>query len=102
VVLDATFATASERSVAAATAAEVGVAFAGLFLDAPLATRLKRIASRRADASDANAEVARQQTAEPPGERGWAPLSATGNLEETTGLALLRLSKNLTTGGGRP
>ncbi|HEX9168550.1 MAG TPA: AAA family ATPase [Roseiarcus sp.] len=92
VVLDATFATAFERSVAAATAAEVGAAFAGLFLDAPLATRLMRIASRRGDASDADADIARRQTAEPLGERGWAALGAAGNLSDTTSLALSRLS----------
>ena len=92
VVLDATFATAAERSAAAGAAAEVGVAFAGLFLDAPLATRLERIASRRYDASDADAHVAGRQTAEPLGERGWAAVSAAGDLSETTSLALARLS----------
>ena len=35
VLLDATFATAAERSAAANAAAEVGVGFTGLFLDAP-------------------------------------------------------------------
>jgi hypothetical protein len=92
VVLDATFATAAERQAAAGAAGEVGVAFAGLFLDAPFATRLKRIASRRADPSDADADVARRQTAEPLGERGWAALGAEGNLSETTSLALARLA----------
>ncbi len=92
VVLDATFATAVERAAAAGVAVEVGVAFAGLFLDAPLATRLERIASRRADASDADADVARRQAAETLGERGWGPLGAAGNLSETTNLALARLA----------
>jgi uncharacterized protein len=92
-VLDATFATASERQAAAVAAAEVGVAFSGLFLDAPLATRLKRIASRLADVSDADADVASRQTAEPLGERGWSALVATGSVEESTNLALARLSK---------
>jgi uncharacterized protein len=92
VVLDATFATASERQAAAGAAAEVGVAFVGLFLDAPLATRLKRIASRRADASDADADVASRQTADPLSERGWATLGASGNLSETTSVALARLA----------
>jgi uncharacterized protein len=91
VLVDATFATASERSAAARAAAEVGVAFTGLFLDAPLATRLERIASRRDDASDADADVARRQTAEPLGEQGWAALSASGSLSETTALARSRL-----------
>jgi aminoglycoside phosphotransferase family enzyme/predicted kinase len=92
VLLDATFATAAERDAAAGAAAEVGVAFAGIFLDAPLATRLERIASRSADVSDANSDVARRQTAEPVGERGWAALAAAGDLVETTSLALARLS----------
>ncbi len=91
VLLDATFATAAERLAAAAAAAEVGVAFAGLFLDAPLATRLERIGSRRADASDADADVARRQRAEPLGEKGWAAVEASGSLSDTTLLARARL-----------
>jgi uncharacterized protein len=91
VVMDATFAAAVERSTAAAVAAELGVAFAGLFLDAPLATRLGRIGSRRADASDADADVARRQTAEPLGEKGWAAVVASGSLSDTTALARARL-----------
>jgi uncharacterized protein len=93
VLIDATFATASERGAAAGAAAEVGVAFAGLFLDAPLETRLERIASRRDDASDADADVARRQTAEPIGEKGWAALSASGSLAGTTALARARLGR---------
>ena len=91
VLIDATFAPAAERSAAAAAAAEVGVAFAGLFLDAPLATRLQRIASRRDDASDADAEVARGQRAEVLSEKGWAALDASGSLSDTTALARARL-----------
>jgi predicted kinase len=87
VLLDATFAAAAERSAAAAVAAKVGVAFAGLFLDAPLATRLERIGARQADASDANADVARRQTAEPLTETGWAAVAASGSLGDTTALA---------------
>jgi aminoglycoside phosphotransferase family enzyme/predicted kinase len=93
VVLDATFATAAERNAAAAAAAERGVAFAGLFLEAPLATRLARVASRRADASDADADVASRQKAQPLGERAWAPLDAAGDLGETTVLAQARLAR---------
>ena len=91
VLIDATFAAAAERSAAAGLAAEVGVAFAGLFLDAPLATRLERIGSRRADASDADADVARRQVAEPLGEKGWAAVAASGSLSDTTALARARL-----------
>ena len=91
VLLDATFATAAERTAAAQVAAEVRVGFAGLFLGAPLATRLERIGLRQRDASDADADVARRQTAEPLGEKGWAALPASGSLSDTTALARARL-----------
>ena len=92
-VLDATFSTAGERKAAARVAAEVGVAFDGLFLEASLETRLARVGSRGADASDADAAVARSQRAEPLGERGWSPLDAGGALSETVALALGRLKR---------
>jgi uncharacterized protein len=91
VLIDATFATAAERGAAAHVAAEARVGFAGLFLDAPLATRLERIGLRRADASDADADVARRQMAEPLCEKGWAALPASGSLSDTTALARARL-----------
>ena len=94
VLLDATFATAAERSAAANAAAEVGVGFTGLFLEAPLATRLERIASRRGDASDADADVARRQTMDPLSERGWKALDASGSLSDTTALARARLGED--------
>jgi aminoglycoside phosphotransferase family enzyme/predicted kinase len=91
VLLDATFAAAAERSAVAAVATELGVSFAGLFLDAPLATRLERIGSRQADASDANSDVARRQAAEPLSEKGWAAVAASGSLSDTLALARSRL-----------
>jgi predicted kinase len=95
ILIDATFADAAERSAAASVAAELGVAFVGLFLDAPLATRFERISARQADASDADADVARRQTAERLAEKGWAAVAASGSLNDTTALARSRL------GGGR-
>jgi uncharacterized protein len=91
VLLDATFAAAAERSAVAAVATEVGVSFAGLFLDAPLATRLERISARQADASDADSDVARRQAAEPLIEKGWAAVAASGSLSDTLALARSRL-----------
>jgi predicted kinase len=91
VLIDATFAAAAERNAVAGLAAEASVAFAGLFLDAPLPIRLERIGSRRADASDADADVARRQTAEPLAEKGWATVAASGSLRETLDLARSRL-----------
>ncbi len=91
VVLDATFSAAQERKAAASIAAELGVAFDGLFLEAPLETRLARVAARGADASDADAAIARGQRAEPLGEKGWSALDAGGGLGETVALAVSRL-----------
>jgi uncharacterized protein len=91
VLLDATFAASAERTAATALAAELGIGFAGLFLDAPLPARLERIGLRRADASDADADVARRQSADPLGEEGWAAVSASGSLSDTTTLARARL-----------
>jgi aminoglycoside phosphotransferase family enzyme/predicted kinase len=83
VLIDASFAAAAERSAAAGVATELGVPFAGLFLDAPLATRLERISARQADASDADVDVARRQAAEPLAEKGWAAMAASGSLSDT-------------------
>ena len=91
VVLDAMFSTAPERGAARLAAAETGVAFAGLFLEASLTTRLDRIGTRGADASDADAQVARRQRANPLAERGWSALDAERTLDETVALALRRL-----------
>ena len=90
-MLDATFATASEREAASKIAAETVVAFDGLFLDAPLDTRLARIAGRGPDASDADARVARRQRADPLREREWEVIDASGGLAETIALARERL-----------
>jgi uncharacterized protein len=87
VLIDASFAAAAERSAAAAVATELGVPLAGLFLDAPLATRLERISTRQADASDANSDVARRQTVEPLSEKGWAAVAASGSVSDTLALA---------------
>ena len=91
VVLDATFATTRERRIAARIATEVGVAFAGLFLEAPLETRLARTSQRKGDASDADAAVAAVQRADPLQEPGWTSLPAGADLAETAALALARI-----------
>ena len=83
VLLDATFSTGRERAAAARAAADVGVAFDGLWLEAPLAVRLARVERREADASDADRSVAEKQQAEPLKERGWTAIDASGGLEAT-------------------
>jgi hypothetical protein len=46
-----------------------------------LETRVARIADRHGDASDADAEVARRQRAEPLAEPGWRAIDASGTLD---------------------
>lgn len=61
VVLDATFTNPAMRARAEALAAEAGVAFEGVWLEAPLAVLESRVAARKGDASDATVEVLRGQ-----------------------------------------
>ena len=93
-LIDATHAHARERAAAAALAAEVGAPFVGLWLDAPLATRLARVAARRGDASDADARVARGQRAAPLVEPGWRALDASGDLAATRAHARVASRRN--------
>ncbi len=91
VVLDAVHAQPREREAAARLAAEVGVPFTGLWLEAPLAQRLKRVRTRPADASDANARVVATQTAAPLEEDGWSAIDAACDLAEALEAARRRL-----------
>jgi aminoglycoside phosphotransferase family enzyme/predicted kinase len=82
-ILDAVFARPDERLVAEASAAVLGVAFHGLFLEAPLATRLARVGARSRDASDADAAVALAQESYDLGPLAWTRIDAAGSLDDT-------------------
>lgn len=88
VVLDAVHGSADERQAAARIAADVGVPFAGLWLEAAPATLLARVEARRDDASDATASVVRQQLSREPGQIGWARIDASGAVQDTLASAL--------------
>jgi hypothetical protein len=77
------FAQPGERALAEASAALLGVAFRGFFLEAPLATRLERVGARRRDASDADAAVVLAQESYDLGPLGWTRIDAAGTLEDT-------------------
>ena len=83
VIADAVYARETERTAIAAVAEEVGVAFQGLWLEAPLEVLTQRIAARRGDASDADVEVARRQLSYDTGRMDWARIDAGGSAEET-------------------
>lgn len=78
VILDAAFLRPGERAQAAALAARTGVPFVGIWLDAPVAARLERLAARGPDASDATAELVVRQSRQTVGALGpWHVLDAT-------------------------
>jgi aminoglycoside phosphotransferase family enzyme/predicted kinase len=85
VLVDATHAHAAERRAVAALAG--GAPFAGLWLEAPVATRIQRIRARRGDASDADEAVARAQASEAISEPGWRAIDASGDLAATQAAA---------------
>jgi hypothetical protein len=91
VVVDAVHARAHEREAAARLAADLDVAFVGLWLEAPLALRLRRVGMRGRDASDADARVVAAQTAAPLMEDGWSALEAGGDLAAVVAAARGRL-----------
>jgi len=94
VILDAVYARSHERRAAAGLAAELAVPFIGLWLEAPLATRLTRIGRRSGDASDADAAIAARQSAETLAEPGWRGLGASGDLAAAVTAAQRRLKRS--------
>lgn len=96
VILDAVFGRPEERRGAAGVAETCGVPFAGLWLTAPSAILVERVASRRGDASDATGDVVRwqMQNLQPPGqqERGWIAVDAVADRDCTVTRARIALS----------
>jgi hypothetical protein len=82
-ILDAVFAQPGERGLARDSAAVLGVAFHGLFLEAPLAIRIARVGGRSRDASDADAAVVRAQESYDLGPLDWTRVDAAGTPEDT-------------------
>ena len=90
-IVDAVFARPDERAAVAAAAREAGVAFTGLWLEAPEAVLEERIAGRRGDASDATVAVLRRQLAYDLGPMTWHRVDATGTPGEVAARAATML-----------
>ncbi len=83
-IVDAVFAKRAERQMIAEAIADIAPgAFHGLFLTADIDTRVARVGARKADASDADAAVARAQQHYDLGLLEWAEVDASGTPEET-------------------
>lgn len=78
-VVDAVHGRPDEREAIAAVAAGHGVPFVGIWLEAPSATLIKRVAGRRDDASDADAVVVGQQLTRDPGPIDWHRVDTTAD-----------------------
>jgi len=92
VVADAVFARRVEREKIEAVARRSGATFDGLWLEAAVGVRLSRVATRNADASDADASVAQAQSLLEIGDIGsWHRLQAGGSLDDVAAMARARL-----------
>jgi len=79
VVLEATFLRREDRAQVRRLAEAAGVAWHGLWLQAPTETLMARVAERQGDASDATPEVvAAQLTRAPRGVTAWSGIDADG------------------------
>jgi predicted kinase len=90
-IVDAVFSKPEEREMLA----QAGP-FTGLFLVADVATRVARVGKRVDDASDADAEIARQQESYDLGALDWRRVDANGSPSDT--LAHARAALKLTAG----
>ena len=82
-VIDAVALREEERRAFAAVAEEAGVPFTGLWLDAPADAMRARIGARRADASDASADVLERQLQADPVALDWHRIDASGGPDQT-------------------
>ncbi len=91
-VVDAVFAKPQERALVEQSAQVLGVPFHGIFLEADLSTRIRRVGGRSRDASDADAAVAREQENYGLGTLSWARVDASGTPQETLARARAAMS----------
>ncbi|MFZ1990428.1 MAG: AAA family ATPase [Alphaproteobacteria bacterium] len=94
VIVDATFRSAHEREAIATVAKEHP--FTGIWLEAPRAVLLARVAARQRDASDATAPVVTVQLSEEPGQISWTRLDASQSIEKLKAAVLQLIARHHT------
>ncbi len=82
-IVDAVAARPHERAALEQVGRSAGVPFAGIWLDAPLDVRTRRVEARINDASDAGREVAEQQARLDAGAIAWERATASKSAAET-------------------
>jgi aminoglycoside phosphotransferase family enzyme/predicted kinase len=81
VIVDAVFAREDERHAIEAVANAAGVAFRGVWLDAPASVLEARITARHGDASDATVEVLGDQLGYAIGHLDWKVIDVSGSMD---------------------
>jgi uncharacterized protein len=97
-IADAVFAHASDREAIERAAAAVGVPFVGLWLDVAQSELFARSERRRLDASDADADVIRNQVAQGTGPIAWHRIDASSSPEIVLQRVILVLGERLKAG----
>jgi hypothetical protein len=92
-IADAVFARPEERAACEAIARAMEVPFIGVWLEAPLEVRLKRVGARVHDISDADPEVAARQETYALGDLTWTRIDASGTPEQTRDRVLAHLKQ---------
>lgn len=93
VVADAVFARAEQREAIAAIAAEAGVPFQGIWMEAPPEVMEHRVTKRQHNVSDADAGVVRKQLRYDLGDIAWTRINSAGPRNQTLQLGLEVIGK---------
>lgn len=91
VIIDATFLAEPDRRAVCELGARLNVPFDGIWLNSDPATLERRVATRTADASDADADVLHAQLKRGTGPVTWTEIDASGELEQVVELVAANL-----------
>jgi len=93
VIVDAVFARPEERHAIEQAAHDAGVAFHGLWLEAPAEVLQQRVGARHGDASDADRRVVEMQLRYETGDITWTRLDASGSVDQVAQAARVALGE---------